>query len=216
MNEDAVIFTGEVDIDKSATISPFSLIGFSGDESETKEQYNNKITVIKKDVWIGPFVTIYKGALIEAAAKIDPYCRIGHSTVVGRQTRILYGARVHDDVVIGDNCVIGGNCSNRVHIGNQVIHFGRITHRFNDPHADWHETNEPSLKIGDGSVIGAQALLVGDITIGNHVYIAAGEIVRESVPSCSIVYKGRIYKHDEWNGSLADTTFWKKCSEEKK
>ena len=122
-----------------------------------------------------PYTTLFRsGAILEQDVKIDPYCRIGHNSIIGKGTRVLYGARIHDDVTIGQNCVIGGNCSNRVRIGNDVVHFGRITHKFNDPKADWHETEEPSLTIGDGSVIGAQALLVGDITIGNHVDVAAG------------------------------------------
>ena len=206
-----IITMGQVDIDPSAIISPFVIIGYDGNPSEIKEHHRLGVTVIDSDVWIGPFVTIYKGARIEAGVKIDPYCRVGHKTTIGKGTRILYGARIHDDVVIGSNSTIGGNCSNRVHIGNSVVHFGRISHKFNDPHADWHDTEEPSLRIGDGSVIGAQALLVGDISIGKSVYIAAGEIVRKSIPDCCIVYKGRIYKHDEWKGNLASTKFWGEC-----
>jgi len=213
MNTDkGIIINGEVQVDPSADISPFVILGFQGDRTEIKERHKSTTTIIGGNVWIGPFVTIYSGARIETGVKIDPYCRIGHNTSVGNKTRILYGARVHDDVVIGENCVIGGNCSNRVQIGNDVVHFGRITHKFNNPKADWNETEEPSLKIGDGSVIGAQALLVGDITIGSNVYIAAGEIVRTSVPDCCIVYKGKVHTQDEWKGSLASTNFWDNCS----
>ena len=210
--DNSLIINGKVQIDPSADISPFVILGFEGDHTEIKERHKAATTIIGGNVWIGPFVTIYSGARIEAKVKIDPYCRIGHNTSVGKKTRILYGARVHDDVVIGKNCVIGGNCSNRVHVGNDVVHFGRITHKFNNPRANWNDIEEPSLKIGNGSVIGAQALLVGDITIGNYVYISAGEVVRTSVPDCCIVYKGKIYTQDEWKGSLASTTFWDNCT----
>jgi len=206
-----LIIVGQVEIDSTAIISPFVIIGYGGDPTETKEQHRNGVTVIKSGVWIGPFVTVYSGARIEREVKIDPYCRIGHNTLIGKGSRILYGTRVHDDVVIGSNSIISGNCSNRVHIGNNVVHFGRIAHKFNDPHADWAETEEPSLKIGDNSVIGAQALLIGDITIGKSVYISAGEIVRKSIPDCSIVYDGKIYDHNEWTGSLAKSDFWMNC-----
>ena len=211
MNNNGIIISGEVDLDPSADISPFVILGFIGDQAEIKDSHKSLTTIIEKNVFIGPYVTIYNGARIAEGTKIDPYCRIGHNTTIGSNTRILYGARVHDDVVIGDNCVIGANCSNRVHIGNNVVHFGRITHKFNNPNADWSETEEPSLTIGNNSVIGAQALLVGDITIGNNVYIAAGETVRASIPDCCIVYKGRTYTKDEWKGSLAKTNFWEQC-----
>jgi len=113
--------------------------------------------------------------------------------------------------VIGEKSIISGNCSNRVHIGKNVTHFGRIAHKFNNPTANWVDTEEPSLMIGDGSVIGAQALLIGDIRIGRSVYIAAGEVVRETIPDCCIVFKGKIYKHNDWKGSLSFDDFWKKC-----
>lgn len=208
-----VIIMGQVEIDSSVIIAPFVLIGYDGDPSETKERHRYGVTVINKNVWIGPFVTIYRGARIEEGVKIDPYCRIGHKTIIGKGSRILYGTRIHDNVIIGKDCIISGNCSNRVRIGNNVVHFGRIAHKFNDPCANWADTEEPSITIGDGSVVGAQALLIGDITIGKSVYVAAGEVVRESVPDCCIVYKGRIYKHNEWKGSLASTGFWKECME---
>jgi len=208
-----LITEGQVEIDPSADISPFVLIGFKGNKNEIKECHKSSTTIVGKRVWIGPFVTIFRGAIIEQDVKIDPYCRIGHNSIIGKGTRVLYGARIHDDVTIGQNCVIGGNCSNRVRIGNDVVHFGRITHKFNDPKADWHETEEPSLTIGDGSVIGAQALLVGDITIGNHVYVAAGETIRKSIPDCCIAYNNQIYSQEEWKGSLCNTDFWKDCDE---
>lgn len=210
MNEQ-IIRIGDAIIDESSLISPFVIIGYEGDPSETKERHKQGVTVIESGVWIGPFVTIYKGAHLEKNVKVDPYCRIGHNTKVGVGSRILYGARIHDDVVIGKNCIISGNCSNRVRIGDNVVHFGRISHKFNNPLASWVDTEEPSLTIGDGSVIGAQALLIGDIRIGKSVYIAAGEVVRESIPDCCIVYRGKIYRHDEWKGSLSTTDFWKGC-----
>ena len=208
-----LITMGQVDIDPSVIISPFVIVGYDGDPTETKEHHKHGVTVIKSNVWIGPFVTIYRGARIEADVKIDPYCRIGHKTTIGKGSRILYGTRIHDDVVIGNNSIISGNCSNRVHIGNNVVHFGRIAHKFNDPHANWANTEEPSLSIGDDSIIGAQALLVGDIRIGKAVYISAGEVVRKSVPDCCIVYEGKTYHHYEWKGSLAITDFWQNCKE---
>lgn len=211
MTTDNMITSGlnpDIDIASTATISPYVLIGFKGDEKEKKDHHKNLPTLIGENVWIGPYVTIYEGASIQDGVKIDPYCRVGHNTCIGKHTRLLYGARIHDDVSIGNNCVIGGNCSNRVKIGNNVVHFGRITHTFNNPRADWHDAEEPSLSIGDGSIIGAEAILVGDIRIGKSVYIAAGEIVRHSVEDACIVYKGRTYSHSEWKGRLSATSFW--------
>jgi UDP-3-O-[3-hydroxymyristoyl] glucosamine N-acyltransferase len=195
-------------IHNTVNISPFAIIGFQGDTTEKYNRHKNLKTVIKKDVFIGPFVTIYEGAYIEENVKIDPYCRVGHNTIIGKNTRLLYGVRIHDDVTIGSNCIIGGNCSNRVSIGNNVVHFGRIAHKFNQPHLSWTDSEEPSLLIDDDSVIGANALLIGNIKIGKKVYIAAGEIIRKSIPDYSIFYKGKLFRHKEWKGSLTIHGFW--------
>lgn len=92
IEQDNIIIQGQVDIDQSAIISPFTIIGYGGDPSEIKERHKDNITTINSGVWIGPFVTIYQGAMIGADVKIDPYSRIGHNTKIGNGARILYGA----------------------------------------------------------------------------------------------------------------------------
>ena len=43
-------------------------------------------------------------------------------------------------------------------------------------------------QIGDGCLIGAGAVIVGDIRIGNHVKIGAGAVVSRDVPDyCTVV-----------------------------
>lgn len=49
------------------------------------------------------------------------------------------------------------------------------------------EVARKAPKIGDGCLIGAGAVLVGDITIGDRVKIGAGAVVSENIPSSSTV-----------------------------
>ena len=41
--------------------------------------------------------------------------------------------------------------------------------------------------IGNGVELGANAILIGDITIGHHVTVGAGSVVMESVPDNALV-----------------------------
>lgn len=50
------------------------------------------------------------------------------------------------------------------------------------------ESNGKAPTIGDDCLIGAGAVLVGDITIGDRVKIGAGALVVHDVPSDSVVY----------------------------
>lgn len=56
--------------------------------------------------------------------------------------------------------------------------------------------------IGDHCLIGAGAILVGDITIGSHAKIAAGAVVRQNIPDGATVLPGscQIIFHDSQSG----------------
>lgn len=76
-------------------------------------------------------------------------------------------------VVIGNSAVIGENCDiyQNVTIGARGFADGEL----------------PNPKIGDNVMIGAGAILLGDITIGDGAVIGAGAVVLESVPEKAIV-----------------------------
>lgn len=202
------IIMGNCDIADDALISAFCVVGFGAGDPGVRRHQLGLVTHIGSRVLLGPFVTIYSGARLHSEVKIDPYVRIGRNTDVGARTSVLYGARVHDDVQIGEDCVIAGNVSNRVKIGCRVKHHGRLAHRYNSPHGGWANTDDPSMVIEDDAVIGANSLLIGDITVGHNAYIAAGEIVRRDVPPYSMYYQGRSIPADEWRGTVAESGFW--------
>src|SRR5262249_3633761 len=99
-------------------------------------------------------------------------------------------------------------CSDGVKLGNHVTQMGRIAHKFDNPSAQWSETEEPSPVIGDYAVIGANALIIGPITIGENSYVAAGDVLRKSVPPGCMYYRSRLYKRGEWRGTVASNGFF--------
>lgn len=75
--------------------------------------------------------------------------------------------------VVGETCVIGKDVS--------IWHNVTLGSTLNDSGPQRHPT------IGHGVVIGAGAIILGNITIGDHANVAAGAIVVEDVPVQTLV-----------------------------
>jgi serine acetyltransferase len=91
-------------------------------------------------------------------------------TRVGPGLRIVHGRAL----VVNAETVIGANCTlrNSVTIGNKAA-------------ADGSRTTCPV--IGDNVDIGANAIIIGPITIGDNAVIGAGAVVVKDVPAHAIV-----------------------------
>ena len=192
---------------KNVTIGHCSCIGYPEDgETECK---------IMDDVNIGAFCVVSMGATLEKGVILEHYCRVDNKTSIGEKTELLYGARIHFNVKIGKNCYIGGNCPNDTVIGNNVKHFGRLVHIPGG--GPWDTTTDPAPIIEDNVSIGANALVIGGVTvrkgaqiaanaivigdgleIGEGAIVSAGEIVRKNnVPPHTKFYDGRIHFDDK-------------------
>jgi serine O-acetyltransferase len=103
-------------------------------------------------------------SLRSAGAEIHPAARIGPGLCL-----------VHSSgVVVGGNTVIGSNC--RLHQGVTLGEPGR------GRVGDW---GEPV--VGDDVIIGAHAVLLGPIRIGDGARIAANAVVTKDVPAGAVV-----------------------------
>ena len=173
-----------VQFGENVTIGHGSCIGFPDeDESELK---------IMDNVSIGAFCVITMGSVIEKNVSLEHYCRVDSRSTIGENTKLLYGARVHWKVTVGKDSVIGGNAPDRTIIGNNVRHFGRLVHDQRDRSGEWDGTEEPSPIIRDRALIGANAIIIGGVEIGEDSIIAANEVVKVNVPPKSIFSHGKI------------------------
>jgi len=48
--------------------------------------------------------------------------------------------------------------------------------------------------LGNNVMIGAESIILGDISIGNNVQIGAGSVVTKDVPADSVVVAGKLRK----------------------
>ena len=100
------------------------------------------------------------------------------------------------DVTIGDHTRIGIHCTviGPVCIGNNVnlaqgITVSALNHNFEDTtrRIDEQGISTKPVVIGDDVWIGANAVILPGVTIGQHVVVAAGAVVTKDVPDYSLV-----------------------------
>lgn len=173
------------DLGEGVEIGPFATVGWDGESP----------VAIGPGTKIFPYVLIEPGAVIGANCVIDAYCRVGAGSMIGNNTRLLYGAAVFESARIGASCIIGGDVADRTVIEDFVTHFGEIAHDYRHPGdaEAWDKIEAKSPRICERAVIGQNAVLVGGITIGAGSVVGAGETVRVNVPPAHL-YQNRELK----------------------
>ena len=178
-----------------------SIIGNFNDSQELKTN-TAEIVNIGKNLKIGAFCKISNNVTIGNDCMIGDNCQIYHTTTIGDNVIIETGSRVSARCRIGNNVIISGLVSQRVVMEDNVRYLGRIAHIHYNSTLDWKTTSEPSPIFRKGCVIGVNALIIGDVEIGENAYIAAGEIVRCNIPPDSVYYKGKIHKKEFFRGII--------------
>lgn len=138
-----------------------------------------------------------KGSKIYHSVRMDtpPYRRfsLGQKSVVESYSCINNAV---GDVVIGDHTRIGlhNTIIGPVTIGSHVnlaqgITVTALNHNFEAPERriDEQGVSTQQVTIGDDIWIGANAVVLPGVTVGNHCVIAAGAVVTKDVPPHSLV-----------------------------
>jgi acetyltransferase-like isoleucine patch superfamily enzyme len=139
-----------------------------------------------KNVSIANFVNLY-GCTIGHHTKIGAFVEIQKNAVIGNFCKISSHSFICEGVTIEDNCFIG---------------HGVMFINDNHPQAvnkEGHLENEKDWKgrfvtthIGKKVIIGTNATILGNITIGDGAVIGAGSVVTKNVPP-----------HEVWIGNPA-------------
>ena len=105
--------------------------------------------------------------LMEVFLRVVFSCDLPAQVIIGKNCRFAHnalGVVIHPEAVIGDNCKIGQNVTIGGRSGLTVL---------------------PVIE--DNVEIGANALILGPVTIGKGSIIGAGTIVLKDVPPYSVV-----------------------------
>lgn len=197
-------FFGPISIDKRVQIWHNCLIGFTGKDEDftfkNTEADHVEVTFLGEGSVVYPFSIIFRGAKIGKRVGINEHSRIGSRTIIGDETKIVYGAKIYDDVIIGKRCIISGFCCNGSKIGNETTMMGHLVHKYPTHAIDFWDDEEledpPSPIIEDNVIVGYNSIIIGGVTIGSNSYISAGAIITRDVPPHTKVITSRILKMD--------------------
>ena len=173
---------------------------YSGEIDKFMEKYrkNNGLSLdefINKLTIIGEKCTIRSGSKIAAGAKIgnNVYinfdCFVGTDTEVGDNVIIKYRSQIYDEVVIGKNSLIAGFVGDRCKIGKNVAMMGKLIHKYNFKPERRPVLSETEISpiIEDYVFVGMDALIIGEVTVKEGAYVAAGAVVTKDVDPYDIV-----------------------------
>ncbi len=140
---------------------------------------------------------VHPTAICEDGAKIGKNTKIWHFAHVRSGSKLGANCIVGKDVYIDSGAVIGDKCKfqnnvnvyNGVIIGNNVFVGPNATFT-NDlyPRAEhWDDSRLTKTIVEDGVSIGASAVIVCGITLGEYCVVGAGAVVTKDVPPYSLV-----------------------------
>ena len=141
--------------------------------------------VLLKGANIRGSVQISEGAIIKFA-EISGYVTIGrHTTINGPNVQLL--SKIHT-IVIGDFCSIARDVSMQEynHRMDRLSTYNFGKHLFGGRSVDDAVSKGPII-VGNDVWIGAKAIILSGVTIGDGAIVAAGSVVTKDVPPFSIV-----------------------------
>jgi acetyltransferase-like isoleucine patch superfamily enzyme len=146
--------------------------------------FGERSIAIGEDTLIGPFVSLSAGMVPGQDLGPVPVLQIGDRCVIGRGSHIV----AHHSLVIGDDVFTGPY----VYVTDQ-------NHGYADPDVPIGRQlpRNAAVRIGSGSWLGAGAVVLPGACIGRNVVIAAGSVVRGTVPDRCVAagVPARVVRH---------------------
>lgn len=150
----------------------------------TGTEINGRINIRKK----GGEVNIGSDCLIEGTIVIETeYGRvnIGNNVYIGSSIiGCVCSITIEDDVLISYQCVIQDSDN---HSSKYSLRKKDTADWKNNGYHNWQITPQKSVKISKGSWIGACAIILKGVTIGEGAIVGAGSVVTKDVPDWTIV-----------------------------
>ena len=148
-------------------------------------------TQIGPDSAIWQYVVVLPGASIGADCNICSHCFIESDVLVGDRVTIKSGVQLWNGITIEDDVFIGPNAT----FANDKF-----------PRSKLHLAQPVRTVIRKGASIGAGAVILPGLTIGENTMIGAGAVVTKSVPLNAIVTgnPARVVGYMNSSGALHD------------
>ncbi len=146
--------------------------------------YNERYLSVGDGTLIGPNVCLTAGINAEQTMLATPVVSIGRRCVIGRGSHVIGHWRIE----LGDEIQTGPY----VYITDQ-------NHVYDDPDTaiGWQTPTEAAVRIGSGSWLGANVVILPGTQLGEHTTVAAGAVVRGVFPSHVVLggVPARVLRH---------------------
>ena len=149
-------------------------------EDKNLDKLDSQATIIGNDCFIKSGTIIYAGVNIGNNVYCGHNVLIGGYTTIGDFSKIFDGSRIYANVRIGKYARINGFCCDRSTIGDNVSMLGSLVHKYSIPIGG---IKEKSPIIHDNTVIGWNAIVIGEIVINEGSYVGGGAVVTKDIPS---------------------------------
>jgi acetyltransferase-like isoleucine patch superfamily enzyme len=152
--------------------------------------YNERYLSIGDGSLIGPNVCLTAGISGEQTMLSSPVVTIGHKCIIGRGSHIVG----HWSIVLGDEIQTG-----------PYVYITDENHSYEDPNAPigWQPPTEAAVRIGSGSWLGANVVILPGTVLGRNTVVAAGAVVRGEFPDHVVIggVPAKVLRHySEENG----------------
>jgi len=190
-----VIVDPDVRVGRDSVIGPFvQLLGSTeiGEDCSVGACSVVRDTKLADGAVIGEF-TVVNDSVLESGAKLGPFSRLRYGNhleagaAVGnfvelKNARVGRGSKAQHLAYLGDSTIGPG-----VNIGA-----GTIT-------CNYDGVSKHKTTIGAGSFVGSNSTLIAPVEIGEGVYIAAGSVITNTVPSDALaIGRSRQVNKEEW------------------
>jgi acetyltransferase-like isoleucine patch superfamily enzyme len=144
---------------------------------------------LKSKVFIHPLADV-KSSNIGEGTSIWQFSVVLRDAVIGRNCNINCHTFLENDVIVGDNCTIkaGVYLWDGIRVENNVFIGPNVTF-INDKNPRSKQYPDDFLKVHlfESCSIGANATIMGGITIGKNAMVGAGSLVLKDVPDNAVV-----------------------------
>ncbi|MCD6428097.1 MAG: N-acetyltransferase [Desulfurococcales archaeon] len=196
-----VIILGNTEVNEGTMIFPYVVIGFptrariknaaiafSASSIEIKELDN-----LSSGSRLGKNNIIRSSSILYEEVELGDNVELGHHVMIREQTKIGENTLVGSGTIIDGKCTIGRNVSiqSGVYVPTGTVIGDNV---FLGPRVVITNDRYPASKrlvttvIEDNAVIGANAVLIAGIRIGEGAVIGAGSVVTRDVPPYKVVY----------------------------
>lgn len=155
---------------------------------------------------IRPYTVIYENSKLGNHVETGHFVMIRENVIIGNDTIVGSHTVVDGDASIGSMCRIQTGCyiPPKTTIGDGVF-LGPMVNILNDKYPPSGRLS--GVRICDGAIIGAGAIIMAGVTVGRKAVVAAGSLVTRDVDSETVV-KGvpakPVYTREEYEAKKED------------